>query len=105
MFSQSILDKIKTSAVANVSMRGSTHQDNRFLSNQVFQLIGYKCRSEELEHREFVSKLILEVAENIQGEQQKARQNSNLYSFNRHISLHDLYKSLTKKARKTDFRA
>ena len=100
VFSQCVLDKIKASAAANVSMRSSKNQDAIFLSEQVFHLIGYKCHNEELEQSAFISKIILEVSENIQGEQQKARQNSNLYNSSRHISLHDLYNRLQKKREK-----
>ena len=100
LFSQSVLDKIKASAVANASIRSSSNQSNLCLSDQVFQLIGYKCHIEKLEHMELVSKLILEVTEHIQGEQQKARQGSSLYNFNRHISLHDLCNRLQKKREK-----
>lgn len=100
MFSQSVLDKIKASAVANVSVRSSSNQDIIFSSDQIFQLIGYKCSKEEMENREFVSKMILEVTEHIKGEQQKARHGSSLYNFNRHISLHDLCIHLQKKREK-----
>ena len=100
LFSQSVLDKIKATAVTNASIRSSSNQKSSCLSDQVFQLIGHKCHNEELEHREFVLKLILEVNEHIQGEQQKARQGSSLYNFNRHISLHDLCNRLQKKREK-----
>ena len=97
MFSQSVLDKIRTSAIAYATVSNVSKKETMPLPDQLCHLIGYRYSDEELEEADILNSTILDVVEHIRCEQDKARQNSNLYNSNRHICLHDLYKRLQKK--------
>lgn len=99
MFDQSVLSKIKASAIGYASMKSGAAK-TMYLPQQTIRLLGYKCCEADFEKKESLSKIILLASENIKGEQEKAHRNSILYNFNRHISLHDLYAELKKKREK-----
>lgn len=100
MFSQTVLDKIKTSAIQYASVINATKAPNLPLCERVSLLIGRTYNDKELERLDLVTKIISEISEIIRAEQYKARQNYSLYNSNRHIALHDLLNILQKKRKK-----
>lgn len=97
MFSQSVLDKIRTSAIDYATVNNASNKGTTPLSDQLYHLTGYHYNDIELERADILNRTISDVAEHIRCEKDKAKRNSSLYNSNRHICLHDLYNRLQKK--------
>lgn len=100
MFAQSVLDKVKASAMAYASVKSISHKESTSLSDQISRLLSCKYSDQELEKSDILGEITLAASKAIRCEQDKARENSSLYNSNRHIALHDLRIRLQKKREK-----